>query len=127
MPAQSVSANCPSLRSSAGPVSAAFGVAWRKESVLQTTPNPANEYPAFLDGTLVGNTIPTQPTYFRGVIPYGFYINQYGYTAPWPASAPTVTINGKPTGGIPGLYYVPTGFLGDANSSFSHVQFGAHV
>jgi iron complex outermembrane receptor protein len=101
----------------AGPVSAAFGVAWRKESVLQTTPNPANEYPAFLDGTLVGNTIPTQPTYFRGVIPYGFYINQYGYTAPWPASAPTVTINGKPTGGIPGLYYVPTGFLGDANSS----------
>jgi outer membrane receptor protein involved in Fe transport len=101
----------------AGPINAALGVAWRKESILQTTPNPANEYPAFLDGTLVGNVIPTQPTYFRGVIPYGFYINQYGYTAPWPASAPTVTINGKATGGIPGLYYVPTGFLGDANSS----------
>jgi iron complex outermembrane recepter protein len=101
----------------AGPVSAAFGVAWRKEEVLQVTPNPANEYPAFLDGTLVGNVIPTNPTYFRGVIPQGFYINQYGYTQPWPAGAPTVTVNGKPTGGIPGLYYVPTGFLGDANSS----------
>jgi iron complex outermembrane recepter protein len=101
----------------AGPVDAAFGVAWRKEQILQTTPNPANEYPAFLDGTLIGNVIPTQPTYFRGVIPYGFYINQYGYTQPWPASAPTVTLNGKATGGIPGLYYVPTGFLGDANSS----------
>jgi outer membrane receptor protein involved in Fe transport len=101
----------------AGAVNAAFGIAWRKESILQTTPDPANEYPAFLDGTLVGNVIPTQPTYFRGVIPYGFYINQYGYTAPWPASAPTTAINGKATGGIPGLYYVPTGFLGDANSS----------
>jgi outer membrane receptor protein involved in Fe transport len=28
-----------------------------------------------------------------------------------------VTVNGQATGGIPGLYYVPTGFLGDANSS----------
>lgn len=101
----------------AGPVNAAVGVSWRKESILQTTPNPANEYPAFLNGSLVGSVIPTQPTYFRGVIPYGFYINQYGYTAPWPATAATTTINGKATGGIPGLYYVPTGFLGDANSS----------
>jgi len=102
----------------AGAINAAFGVAWRKESIFQTTPNPANEYPAFLNGALIGNAIPTQPTYFRGVIPQGFYINQYGYTAPWPAGAPTVpAANGQPTGGIPGLYYVPTGFLGDANSS----------
>jgi iron complex outermembrane recepter protein len=112
-----LSANGELFKDYAGPVNAAFGIAWRKEQVLQTTPNPANEYPAFLDGTLVGSVIPTQPTYFRGVIPQGFYINQYGYTAPWPASAPIVTVNGKPTGGIPGLYYVPTGFLGDANSS----------
>jgi outer membrane receptor protein involved in Fe transport len=101
----------------AGPVQAAVGVDWRKESILQTTPDPSNEYPAFLNGTLVGSVIPTQPTYFRGVIPEGFYINQYGFTAPWPAGAPSVLVNGQATGGIPGLYYVPTGFLGDANSS----------
>jgi len=101
----------------AGPVQAALGVDWRKESIFQTTPDPANEYPAFLNGSLIGNVIGTQPTYFRGVIPQGFYINKYGYTQPWPAGAPTVTVNGQATGGIPGLYYVPTGFLGDANSS----------
>ena len=101
----------------AGPVRAAVGAAWRKESVLQTTPNPANEYPAFLNGQLIGNTIPTQPTYFRGVIPQGYYINQFGNTQPWPAGAPVTVVNGKQTGGIPGLYYVPSGFLGDANSS----------
>jgi iron complex outermembrane recepter protein len=101
----------------AGPVRAAFGAAWRKETILQTTPDPSNEYPAFLTGQLVGNTIPTQPTYFRGIIPQGFYININGNTAPWPTGAPTVTVNGKATGGIPGLYYVPGGFLGDANSS----------
>jgi outer membrane receptor protein involved in Fe transport len=101
----------------AGPIKAAFGGAWRKESIFQTTPDPSNEYPSFLNRTLIGTVIPTQPTYFRGDIPQGFYINQYGYTQPWPAGAPTVIVNGKPTGGIPGLYYVPTGFLGDANSS----------
>jgi iron complex outermembrane recepter protein len=101
----------------AGAVNAAVGLAYRKESVLQITPNPSNEYPAFLNGQLIGSVIPTQPTYFRGVIPQGFYINQYGTTAPWPTGAPSVTVNGKATGGIPGLYYVPSGFLGDANSS----------
>ena len=101
----------------AGPIRAAFGAAWRKETILQTTPDPSNEYPAFLNGQLIGNTIPTQPTYFRGIIPQGFYININGNTAPWPAGAPSVTVNGKATGGIPGLYYVPGGFLGDANSS----------
>jgi iron complex outermembrane recepter protein len=101
----------------AGPIRAAVGAAWRKESVLQTTPNPANEYPAFLNGQLIGNTIGTQPTYFRGVIPQGYYINQFGNTQPWPAGAPVNIVNGKQTGGIPGLYYVPSGFLGDANSS----------
>jgi outer membrane receptor protein involved in Fe transport len=101
----------------AGPIRAAFGAAWRKEAILQTTPNPSNEYPAFVNGNLIGNTIPTQPTYFRGVIPQGFYININGNTAPWPAGAPSTTVNGKATGGIPGLYYVPGGFLGDANSS----------
>lgn len=101
----------------AGPISAAFGGAWRKEAILQRTPNASDEYPAFLDGSLIGNTIPTQPTIFRGVIPQGFLINQAGFTQPWPASSPTVPVNGQQTGGIPGLYYVPTGFLGDANSS----------
>jgi outer membrane receptor protein involved in Fe transport len=112
-----ISANGKLFDGWAGPIRAAIGGAWRKESILQTTPNPANEYPAFLNGSLIGNTIPTQPTYFRGVIPQGYYINQFGTTQPWPAGAPTVTVNGKPTGGIPGLYYVPNGFLGDANSS----------
>ena len=101
----------------AGPIKAAVGVDWRKETVLQTTPNPADEYPAFLNGQLIGNTIGTQPTYFRGVIPQGYYINQFGTTQPWPAGAPVTVVNGKQTGGIPGLYYVPGGFLGDANSS----------
>src|SRR5262249_43961089 len=101
----------------AGPIGAAFGGAWRKEAVLQRTPDPSNEYPAFVSGQLIGNTIATQPTLFRGVIPQGFMINQYGYTQPWPTTAPTVTVNGQQTGGIPGLFYVPTGFLGDANSS----------
>jgi iron complex outermembrane recepter protein len=113
-----LSANGKLFEGWAGPVSAAIGASWRKESILQTTPNPANEFPAFLNGALIGNTIPTNPTVFRGVIPQGFYINQYGYTQPWPAGAPTVPNSaGTPTGGIPGLYYVPTGFLGDANSS----------
>jgi outer membrane receptor protein involved in Fe transport len=101
----------------AGPIRAAVGADWRRESILQTTPDAWNEYPAFLNNTLIGTVIPTQPTYFRGVIPQGFAINQYGFTAPWPAGAPSVLVNGKATGGIPGLYYVPTGFLGDANSS----------
>jgi outer membrane receptor protein involved in Fe transport len=101
----------------AGPIGAAFGAAWRKEAVLQRTPDPSNEYPAFVGGQLIGDTIPTQPTIFRGVIPQGFYINQYGYTQPWPTNAPTVPVGAQQTGGIPGLYYVPTGFLGDANSS----------
>ncbi len=51
------------------------------------------------------------------MIPQGFLINQSGFTQPWPTSSPTVPVNGQQTGGIPGLYYVPTGFLGDANSS----------
>jgi iron complex outermembrane recepter protein len=112
-----ISANGKLFDGWAGPIRAAIGGAWRKEAILQTTPNPANEYPAFLNGQLVGNTIPTQPTYFRGVIPQGYYINQNGNTAPWPAGAPSVLVNGKQTGGIPGLYYIPGGFLGDANSS----------
>jgi iron complex outermembrane recepter protein len=112
-----ISANGKLFEGWAGPINAALGVSWRKESILQTTPNPADEYPAFLNGRLIGNTIGTQPTYFRGVIPQGFYINLNGYTAPWPTGAPSVPVNGKATGGIPGLYYVPTGFLGDANSS----------
>jgi iron complex outermembrane receptor protein len=101
----------------AGPISAAIGAAWRKEEILQRTPNASDEYPAFLNGQLIGNTIGTQPTIFRGVIPQGYLINQFGTTQPWPTGAPTVTVNGQQTGGIPGLYYVPTGFLGDANSS----------
>lgn len=116
----------------AGPISAAFGLSYRKETIFQTTPNPSDEYPAFVDGTLIGSVIPTQPTYFRGVIPQGFYTGIYGYTAPWPSLAPTTVVGtpsatnpfystpataNKATGGIPGLYYVPTGFLGDANSS----------
>ena len=112
-----VTANGKLFKGWAGPISAAFGAAWRKETVLQTTPNPANEYPAFLNGQLIGNTIPTQPTYFRGVIPQGYYINQSATPHPWPAGAPVNIVNGKQTGGIPGLYYVPSGFLGDANSS----------
>ena len=101
----------------AGDWKMAVGISYRKESIFQTTPDPTNEYPAFLNGTLVSSVIPTQPSIFRGVIPQGFAIGRYGYTAPWPATSPTVPVNGVQTGGIPGLYYVPTGFLGDASSS----------
>jgi outer membrane receptor protein involved in Fe transport len=101
----------------AGPISGAFGVSWRKESVFETTPDPSDEYPAFLNGQLVSSVIPTQAATFRGVIPYGFYINQFGYTQPWPASAATApnpfANNGQLTGGIPGLYFAAPGFVGD--------------
>ena len=93
------------------------GISYRKESIFQTTPNPSNEYPAFLGGQLIGSVIPTQPSNFPRRDSAGFCIGRYGYTAPWPTGSPTVTVNGVPTGGIPGLYYVPTGFLGDAASS----------
>jgi outer membrane receptor protein involved in Fe transport len=103
----------------AGDWKMALGISYRKESIFQTTPDPSNEYPAFLGGQLISTVIPTQPATFRGVIPQGFYLNKYGYTAPWPTTAGSSVLNsaGVPTGGIPGLYYVPTGFLGDASSS----------
>ncbi len=81
----------------AGVVDAAFGVSYRKESLDQRTLNPADEYPAQVNGTLL-SAQGLMPTGIRGVVPQG-----------------STAVPGHT--GIPGLRFVPAGYLGDANSS----------
>jgi outer membrane receptor protein involved in Fe transport len=81
----------------AGAVDAAFGVSWRKEALDQRTLNPADEYPAQVNGTLL-SAQGLMPVGVRGVVPQG-----------------STAVPGF--GGIPGLRFVPNGYLGDANSS----------
>ncbi|MDR0780275.1 MAG: TonB-dependent receptor [Pseudomonadales bacterium] len=76
----------------AGPLDSAFGVSWRKEKFDQRTLDLSDEFPALVDGTLLSD-LGLVPEGIRGVIPQG-----------------------QP-GGIPGLRFVPAGYLGDANSS----------
>jgi outer membrane receptor protein involved in Fe transport len=78
----------------AGPISAAFGASYRDEELWQKTLDPSDEYPAFVDGTLLSD-VGILPVGVRGLIPQGH-------------------VSGL---GIPGLRHVPGGFLGDANSS----------
>ncbi len=80
-----------------GPVDAAFGVSYRKEALDQRTLNPADEYPAQVNNTLLSNQ-GLLPAGIRGVVPQGSTVLP-GYS------------------GIPGLRFVPSGYLGDANSS----------
>ncbi|HVY82913.1 MAG TPA: TonB-dependent receptor [Steroidobacteraceae bacterium] len=82
----------------AGPIAAAFGASYRKESLRQRTMDPSDEFPALPDGTLL-SSLGIAPASLRGVVPQGQSGGVAGYT------------------GIPGLRFVPTGFLGDANSS----------
>jgi len=82
----------------AGPVDAAFGVSYRKEELDQRTLNPADEFPAQVNGTLLSSQ-GIHPASLRGLVPSGQSGGIAGYT------------------GIPGLRFVPAGYLGDANSS----------
>jgi len=82
----------------AGPVDAAFGVSYRKEELDQRTLNPADEFPAQVNGTLLSSQ-GIHPASLRGLVPSGQSGGIAGYN------------------GIPGLRFVPAGYLGDANSS----------
>jgi iron complex outermembrane recepter protein len=82
----------------AGPVDAAFGVSYRKESLEQRTLNPADEFPAQVNGTLLSSQ-GIHPAALRGLVPQGQSGGIAGYN------------------GIPGLRFVPSGYLGDSNSS----------
>jgi len=81
----------------AGPVDAAFGVSYRKEALEQRTLDPSDEYPAQVNGTLLSD-LGIHPAGYRGLIPQGSTVVP-GYN------------------GIPGLRFVPNGYLGDGNSS----------
>jgi len=81
----------------AGAVDAAFGASYRKESLDQRTLDPADEYPAQVNGTLL-SAQGLMPAGIRGVVPEG-----------------STAVPGYK--GIPGLRFVPSGYLGDGNSS----------
>lgn len=82
----------------AGPVDAAFGVSYRQDELFQKTLEPGDEFPAQVDGTLLSD-LGIHPASLRGLVPQGQSGGVAGYT------------------GIPGLRFVPAGYLGDANSS----------
>jgi outer membrane receptor protein involved in Fe transport len=82
----------------AGPVAAAFGATYRKESLKQRTMDPSDEFPALPDGTLL-SALGIAPASLRGIVPQGSSGGVPGYN------------------GIPGLRFVPSGFTGDSNSS----------
>lgn len=80
----------------AGPIDAAFGASWRKETIDQRTLDPGDEFPALVDGTLLSD-LGLLPAGIRGVVPDGG-----GCASAF---------------GIPGLRFVPNGYCGDNNSS----------
>lgn len=82
----------------AGPVAAAFGASYRKESMDQRTVDASDEYPAQVNGTLM-SAQGLIPDTLRGLVPQGENGGIAGYN------------------GIAGLRFVPTGFKGDSNSS----------
>ncbi len=88
----------------AGDISAAFGIAYREESLDQRTVDPADEYPALPDGRLFSD-LGLAPAGIRGLIP-----------VPGVAAVPGYA-------GYPGLRFVGSGYLGDGNSS--SVQFSS--
>ncbi len=81
----------------AGPIGSALGISHRGESLDQRTTNPADEYPAQVDGTLL-SAQGLMPAGIRGLLPQG-----------------STAVPGY--NGIAGLRYVPSGFTGDSNSS----------
>jgi iron complex outermembrane recepter protein len=84
----------------AGPVGAAFGMSYRKDTLDQKTLDPSDEFPALPDGTLLSD-LGIAPAGLRGVV---------AQNAPNGGGVPGYT-------GIPGLRHVPAGFQGDQNSS----------
>ena len=82
----------------AGPVDGAFGLSYRKETLDQRTLDPADEFPAQVNGTLF-SAQGIHPAALRGIVPSGQSGGIAGYS------------------GIPGLRFVPGGYLGDSNSS----------
>jgi iron complex outermembrane recepter protein len=88
----------------AGKISSAFGVSYREETLDQRTMDPADEFPALPDGRLF-SSLGLAPASLRGLVPQGQSGGVAGYT------------------GFPGLRFVGSGYLGDANSS--SVQFSS--
>ncbi|MES2623778.1 MAG: TonB-dependent receptor [Pseudomonadota bacterium] len=82
----------------AGPVDAAFGVSYRKEELEQRTLDASDEFPGQVNGTLLSDQ-GIHPAALRGLVPQGQNGGIAGYN------------------GIPGLRFVPAGYLGDQNSS----------
>jgi outer membrane receptor protein involved in Fe transport len=82
----------------AGPIAGAFGASYRKDELDQRTLHPSDEFPALPDGTLLSD-LGIHPATLRGVVPEGQSGGVPGYN------------------GIPGLRFVPAGYLGDSNSS----------
>ena len=89
---------------SAGQISAATGLSYRKDALDQRTIDPADEYPALPDGRLF-SALGLAPSTLRGLVPQGQSGGVAGYT------------------GFPGLRFVGSGYLGDSNSS--SVQFSS--
>jgi iron complex outermembrane recepter protein len=88
----------------AGDISSAVGLSYRKETLDQYTVDPADEFPALPDGRLF-SSLGLAPASLRGLVPSGQSGGVAGYT------------------GFPGLRFVGSGYLGDANSS--SVQFSS--
>ena len=81
----------------AGPIDAAFGASYREDTFDQATLDRSDEFPAQINGTLLSSQ-GIMPGGIRGLVPQGRTVIP-GYN------------------GIPGLRFVPTGYLGDSNSS----------
>jgi len=89
---------------SAGNVAMAFGASWRKEELNQRTIGADDEFPALPDGRTF-SSLGLAPASLRGLVPQGQSGGVAGYN------------------GFPGLRFVGSGYLGDANSS--SVQFSS--
>jgi iron complex outermembrane receptor protein len=89
----------------AGTISSAFGVSYREDKLDQRTVDPADEFPATLDGRLL-SSLGLQAAGLRGIVP------QQGCAT---------LSNGS--FGVPGLRFVPNSYCGDGNSS--SVQFSS--
>jgi iron complex outermembrane recepter protein len=81
-----------------GPVTTAFGLSWRQQSLTVRTVDPCDEFPCTPDGVRLSDLGLMSPE-LRGVLPE--------FTA----------TGARDPNGIPGLRYVPPGFAGDSNSS----------
>jgi len=83
----------------AGAISGAFGASYRSEELVQSTPDPTDEFPATPSGVLL-ETLGVVPVGFRGLVE--------DHLLPGGLAVPA---------NIHGIRNVPTGFRGDANSS----------